>query len=72
MSSSDSVHDLDDGLKADMSAALEWACSDLPPALDSYETRKYIASRLLALAAKGERRLTELTTAAKRALVELR
>ena len=71
MSTTESLHDLNERLQADMAVALERACASLPPDLDSYATRKFIARRLIKLAESGECRLTELTSAARCALAEL-
>jgi hypothetical protein len=65
-------HALDERVQTDMAVALERACASLPPDLDTYTTRKFIAQRLIALADSGECRLTELTSAARCALAELK
>ena len=71
MSAMETLHDLTERVQADLSVALERACASLPPELDTYATRKYVAQQLLELAEAGEDRLTELTAAAKRVLAEL-
>jgi hypothetical protein len=72
MSMTDSLQILDERVKADMSVALERVCVTLPPELDNYATRKFVAERLIGLVESGEHRLSELTAAARRALTELK
>ena len=71
MSITENRYDLDERVRADMSVALERACNTLPPDLDSYEARKFIAQHLDTLVESGEVRLSELTAGARRALAEL-
>jgi hypothetical protein len=71
VSSTEELHDLSGRARADMSAALERACRALPADLDNYESRKFIAERLVAHVQKGEYRLSQLIAAAKHALAEL-
>jgi hypothetical protein len=72
MSTSTVLHELSERVQADMAVALERACASLPPDLDNYTTRKFVAKRLLKLAGRGEERLSELTAAAKHAVTEMK
>jgi hypothetical protein len=71
VSGTEDLHDLSERTRADMSAALERACRALPPDRDNYESRKFIAERLVERVQKGEYRLSQLIAAAKGALAEL-
>ena len=51
---------LDQSTVANMTAALEYACKQIPPESDSYETRKAIADAMMAGANAGARSLPQL------------
>jgi hypothetical protein len=72
VNANEALHALDERVQTDMAVALERACASLPPDLDTYTTRKFIAERLITLAEGGECRLNELTSAARCALAELK
>jgi hypothetical protein len=70
-SSTEDLHGLSERTRADMEAALERACRALPPDRDNYQSRKFVAERLIEHVQKGEYRLSQLIAAAKGALAEL-
>ena len=72
MSATGALHELSERVQADLAVALERACASLPRELDTYATRKIVARRLLRLARSGEERLSELTTAARHAVAEMK
>ena len=51
---------LDQSTVANMTAALEYVCKQIPPESDSHETRKAIADAMLAGAKDGTRSLPQL------------
>jgi len=50
---------LDQSTVANMTAALEYVCKQIPPESDSHETRKAIADAMLASANAGTRALIQ-------------
>jgi hypothetical protein len=54
------VLSLDQSTVANMTAALEYICKQIPPKNDSHETRKAIADAMLAGAKAGARSLPQL------------
>jgi hypothetical protein len=54
------VLSLDQSTVANMTAALEYVCKQIPPESDSHETRKAIADAMLAGAKAGARSLPQL------------
>ena len=57
--------------RANMDAALDRACALLPAGAEQHDNRRYIASRILKRAERGDVTLSELTEAGERAAQEL-
>jgi hypothetical protein len=56
---------------ANMTAALDTVCRNIPPDKDSHETRKLIANAMIECARSGHRTLTDFNEVGSRALVEI-
>jgi hypothetical protein len=62
----------DDQTRANMEAALQSACKDLPKALDDHASRRFIAERILDEVEAGRTALSGLQVTARLALIALR
>jgi hypothetical protein len=62
---------LDQSTVANMTAALEYVCKQIPPESDSHETRKAIADAMLASAKAGTRSLIQFQEIATAKLEEI-
>jgi hypothetical protein len=63
--------EFDQTTMANMTAALEHVCSQLPADKDSHETRKQIADAIVACAKNGRRTLEDFRTAGLEVLAEI-
>jgi len=63
--------EFDQNTMANMTAALEHVCNQLPPDKDSHETRKKIADGIVACAKAGRRTLEDFQDAGRVVLVEI-
>jgi hypothetical protein len=64
------MDEFDDRTRANMDVVLEEICREMPHGGD-HESRKFIAERLMECAREGRSSLSELNSAARRALLEL-
>jgi hypothetical protein len=63
--------DFDQNTMANMTAALEYVCNQLPAEKDSHETRKQIADGIVACAKAGRRTLEDFRDAGLAILAEI-
>jgi len=63
--------EFDQNTMANMTAALEYVCNQLPPDKDSHETRKKIADGIVACAKAGRRTLEDFQDAGRAVLAEI-
>lgn len=64
------MDEFDDRTKANMDVVLEEICQEMKHGGD-HDSRKFIAQRLIESAREGHSSLTELSSVARRALLEL-
>lgn len=64
--------EFDQNTMANMTAALEYVCNQLPPDKDSHETRKKIADGIVACAKAGRRTLEDFQDAGLAVLAEIK
>ena len=64
------MDEFDDRTRANMDVVLEEICREMPHG-GNHESRRFVAERLIECAREGRTSLTELNSAARRALLEL-